>query len=1623
MAEKRNLKSIYQKDIVPLFKVAGKVVLGLIGFVIGLVLILYIALQLQPVQQFAANKATGWLSSQLETEVRIGRVKMDFFKKIVLEDIYVEDQQQDTLLYAGALKVDIGVFALMAQTININTIELDRAYVNLVRREGHDKFNWEFIPEAFASEDTVTADTTASAWSFDLEALRFSDTRFNYFDHPENTFLEYSLVELHADINTLGLEKNHPQIDLLRFRDMQVAFRHDKVLEVAGDTVQVDGEPTPIEDFGFYLTLNRLEILESNISYTAQNMPRVERGIDYNYLDIGQLNFIMSDVVIQDKTLQADIKRLGFVDKSGFELKNLALQARMELPTLNLTLQELQTPQSSFFEEVKIRLDDINRTDDILNGLAMQANFRRDSIAIEEVRFFTDALDTMPALHGQKIYLSGELQVENAEASWQNMDLRINNQNYLTGNVLLRNLDNPDNLYFDVNLREAQAHTQFVDNFLPPGTLAPEFRSIGAVRLQATAKGTTKNLTARANMRSAAGNIDADGTVREGAGGSMIFDANVNGTRLALNRFLGEESQLGNLTMQASARGVYGEELLRIDTAVVLVNSLVYNEYEYNNLEARASYINEIANLDVDFNDEHLKTRLWAVANMQTNRPIMLMNAVVEEANLYALNLVDDTLSFRTSLKADFHGTSADDMAARLKVNFLTLEKDGNVIDVDTLSLVALAEGQSKQYRILSPFLQAYVWGNFTVDELPQAIDLFVKNYFTQYAQEPQPLTTNQDIAFNISLQSNPALLQAFVPDLQIPRPVILKGHFASVNNYLDLEADAPRIIYGENIIDGFRLRVDTEQDTLQFFTDLNALYSGDNVVVSAAHFDGSLIPDGLDFRLRLMEETAPSRLRINGLLAMNDDTVSLGLSDARIFVEDQQWVLPDDASIVYAPEYLSVNNLALQQGEQRIAINTSPIAGGRIRLLAELTRISVGSLYALVGDDGVNLDGELNGTVEVADLFNPQTIAGDIRIGALHVNEALIGDIFLQANKPSTSNLISLNAGIQSQHNDVRATGQYNLDDEAGGLNFDVIVQQLILDQFQPLVKDQLAQLSGNLFANIRIRGTTDQPDIRGEIVFRGQHIIEPVITRVPISITDQRITFAGNQVRFNRFTIIDDRRRAAVLEGTVDYSNFNAITQNLKLTADNFHILDNTRSDFSMVYGTLIVGSNLNITGTTDSPVIGGRIRIVDGSNITLEVPDEVAEVATPDYITLYDGTSPQALEQEEASRDSLTNAGITGITMNTRLSITRATNVTVIVDPKNGDNLNITGDADLALRMDPRGDLNMVGTYTINSGAYEMSVFGALQRRLELQQGSTINWYGSPLDARFDLTAVYIANTATYDLIADRIEMLSENEVNITRRRIPVNVLLTMEGEIFNPELSFDVQAPEELDGQAGEIFRMRLGEIRQDETELNKQVFALIAFNRFINTPGSSTTGNAGGQAVSRQIDQSVSQFMNQQLNNISEDYLRGMEINVDLRSRTQADGSYGTGFDDRQLNVSLSQQLFSERVKVTVGSTLDMGPSAQGGTQPDPGGGARNIIGDFIVEYRVNRSGNVNLKFFRRDNRNAEIITVDQNERIGLSIAHRKNFDRFRELFGRAAPQFPPQEDEDEIQVDPMEEGK
>ena len=145
-----------KKILVKTAKVLGWFLLAL--FLIFI--IVAVALQSSGVQTWAVGKVTKLLSEKLKTDVRVGEVDIEFFKTAVLRNIFIADQQKDTLLLANEIKVNIGLLDLFGNEIYLNSAEINGARVKLYRNAADSVFNYQFVVDAFAP-DTLSVDTTA----------------------------------------------------------------------------------------------------------------------------------------------------------------------------------------------------------------------------------------------------------------------------------------------------------------------------------------------------------------------------------------------------------------------------------------------------------------------------------------------------------------------------------------------------------------------------------------------------------------------------------------------------------------------------------------------------------------------------------------------------------------------------------------------------------------------------------------------------------------------------------------------------------------------------------------------------------------------------------------------------------------------------------------------------------------------------------------------------------------------------------------------------------------------------------------------------------------------------------------------------------------------------------------------------------------------------------------------------------------------------------------------------------------------------------------------------------------------------------------------------------------------
>ncbi|MEO6904481.1 MAG: translocation/assembly module TamB domain-containing protein [Bacteroidia bacterium] len=126
-----------------------------------------------------AKKAVIYLSQKLRTKVSIESLEIEFFKTIVLNNFYIEDQHADTLIYAKQLKVDIGKFDIENQKINISKILLLQTQTALIKYKNDEDFNFQFIIDAFGKRNNTTQKPNAP-WDISIGKLELINSDFIY---------------------------------------------------------------------------------------------------------------------------------------------------------------------------------------------------------------------------------------------------------------------------------------------------------------------------------------------------------------------------------------------------------------------------------------------------------------------------------------------------------------------------------------------------------------------------------------------------------------------------------------------------------------------------------------------------------------------------------------------------------------------------------------------------------------------------------------------------------------------------------------------------------------------------------------------------------------------------------------------------------------------------------------------------------------------------------------------------------------------------------------------------------------------------------------------------------------------------------------------------------------------------------------------------------------------------------------------------------------------------------------------------------------------------------------------------------------------------------------------------
>jgi len=322
--------------------------------------------------------------------------------------------------------------------------------------------------------------------------------------------------------------------------------------------------------------------------------------------------------------------------------------------------------------------------------------------------------------------------------------------------------------------------------------------------------------------------------------------------------------------------------------------------------------------------------------------------------------------------------------------------------------------------------------------------------------------------------------------------------------------------------------------------------------------------------------------------------------------------------------------------------------------------------------------------------------------------------------------------APVPSGPGSTTRTNEFNLDVKSTPIDFGL---------FQAATT-QLADMTGQMQANVHVAGTIEAPKLNG-LIEASNAAFTVKDTGVKYSNALARLNFEGDRLFVERFQMSDEDGDELVAIGDLGIAQRSLGAMNVQVSAHQFKVLDN-------VLGHVELNSDIRISGDASKPQISGEL---SSDNARLEVDRLLEELTrnpysteathattteTPDTINV--GAAPKAAI---AARPTLYDAAT--VNVHIRLPddlVLRGRDMQASFSRIGLGDMNITVGGDLNVRKDPSAEPEIIGTVSVVRGFYDFQ-----GRRFEVLRDSLIRFLGNkPVDPALQVSAQRIISGVT-------------------------------------------------------------------------------------------------------------------------------------------------------------------------------------------------------------------------------------------------------------------------------------
>lgn len=1526
--------------------------------------------------------------------------------KINLEDIgiiYRDDVAgNDMKLYLGELKANIKDFDLDNQHYVIKTVSLNNTSVKYLQQKPLTQL------QAHLENSIDTAKTeTGKLPLVEIQDLAFNNIKIGFDDRLSKTSADVdlnnlALTKLFVDLTNSNYKVEEAKLDNSKVNfttaesdmkagaDLQTFSLTNLIADVQHSKYQLDDakldksniafsfKPAPpvktpakpdtmSKAAGIAFFMNTLSLTESNVKFDNLTEKPV-KGMDFNHLNISQLGLQAEKIAYSDAGIKVNVKSGGMREKSGFAL--LKLQGDVAYTEKQTKVNNLlvKTPNTNIESNIQLDYTTMEDLTKYPGKVKAYMQVKNTTIGLKDAAYFSDAVPEAYRNEKIKVNALAHGYMNNLVIPKLQVDGLKSTHIDISGTA--KGLPDVNKTILDLNIKKFALTKSDLLVLIPKESLPDNITLPNTINVTGKFTGSMTNFNTGFNINTDMGSAKLLANMK-GPEGRENYTANINLNNFNVGRLLKMEPDLGRITVRANVKGTGLDAKKASATVNGQVVSAYYNKYTYRDLNLSGTYKQQKLDLKSNMADTNVNFVLTAQVDISGKYPAVKADADLKQVDLQKLNFSPTEFKLAGLIKADLLTADPDYLNGDISINGLQMVKEGQQFNVDTIVLHSEASADHNLLTLNSEFLRAKIDGKYQLTSLGGAVINQINKYYQFGTVTKIP---DQRFRFYVNFY-NPKILKNFVPELTTFAPSRMWGLLDTQKDSLVMNAIFPQLVYGSYRVDSTRLNINNTDQKLNYKLTIKSLQSP-ALSFFNNEISGAAVNNNLDLNLFLRDSKRKDKYVLGGQFKAIDKDYRFSFDPQKILLNYEKWTVAPENYLQFGESGILANQFNLSNGGQLLSINsTDSTLNSPIKV--QFKDFKIETLTKFAETDSSLVGGIINGTVDARDLTGTPKFEANVTIDQLRYQKDQLGTLRLAVNN-NTDNAFETNIALTGVH-ELRVNGFYYTNTE-NALDLSLNIDKIDLKALESLSMGQIKNGSGTITGQLSIKGAVASPKVLGDIKFN-QTAFTATYVNSYLRMPNETISFTPTGINFNRFTIIDSLGKKATINGgilTTDYQNFRF---NMDIRTDNFRALNSTAQDNEMIYGTVYLTSNIKVRGDLNQPDVDMNITVEKGTKFFFALPVDDPSIIEQDGIVQFiDADAPPFNGKKELNTDSISKSPIKGLNLSATVNIDPEAELNVVVDPSNGDALKVKGEANLTASMDPSGKTSLTGRYEITDGSYNLSVGPLGKKAFKLVKGSYIVWTGDPMSANVDLTALYEVNAAPIDL-------LNQEENTQAKTKLPIQVYLMMKDELMKPTISFRLDLPENERGAlSGQVYT-KLLQVNRDESELNKQVFALLALNRFIaDNPFQSLAGGGGG--VSTLARSSVSKLLTEQLNNLASDLIKGVDINFGLNS--SEDYSSGSMEQKTDLEVGLSKKLLNDRLTVTVGSSFGLEGSENQKQN------ATNIAGNVNVEYALSADGRYRLRAYRR-NQNEGVIEGQIIE-TGLGFALVVDYNRFREIF-------------------------